>query len=134
MNVLYLAAIAFPVMFVLDLLWIGLIGNGFYRSQLGSLMRQDIAWPAALAFYVIYAAAVAFFVVAPAVEARSIVQALLAGAFLGLAAYAAYDLTNAATLKGWPLAVTFVDLAWGTAVTAVTSVAAYFIATRFLGF
>jgi len=42
---------------------------------------------------------------------------------------AAYDLTNLATLRGWPwpLTVSVVDLAWGGAVTAT---AAAFLATR----
>ena len=62
MQLFTLAAIAFPIMLVLDLLWIGVIGAGFYRSQLGSMLRPDVVWPAALAFYVIYAFAIAFFV------------------------------------------------------------------------
>jgi hypothetical protein len=37
---------------------------------------------------------------------------------LGLVAYATYDLTNQATLKDWPLAVTLADLPWGAFVTA----------------
>ncbi len=134
MQTLILAAVAFPVMFVLDLLWIGVIGNGFYRSQLGSLMRPDVVWPAALAFYVIYALAVAFFVLTPALEMNSLIRAILAGAFLGLAAYAAYDFTNLATIRDWPALVSFVDLAWGVFVTAATSGVAYLIATRFLGY
>lgn len=134
MQTLILAAVAFPIMFVLDLLWIGLIGNGFYRSQLGALMRPDIVWPAALAFYVIYAVAVAFFVISPSLIENSLIRAILAGAFFGLAAYAAYDLTNLATIKDWPPLVSFVDLAWGAFVTAATAGATYLIATRFLGY
>ncbi|HEY0979623.1 MAG TPA: DUF2177 family protein [Candidatus Paceibacterota bacterium] len=132
MQTLILAAVAFPIMFVLDLLWIGVVGQGFYRTQLGSMLRQDIVWPAALGFYVIYALAIAFFVLAPALATRSLMHAVLAGAFLGLAAYAAYDLTNLATLTDWPLPLTLVDLAWGVAVTAITSAAAYLIAARFI--
>lgn len=132
MQTFLFAALAFPIMLVLDLLWIGVVGNGFYRSQIGFIMRPDVFWPAALAFYVIYALALAFFVVGPAVEAKSLTTALLTGAFLGLAAYAAYDLTNWATLSDWPVAVTFVDLAWGTVVSAVSAGGAYLLATRVL--
>lgn len=134
MQTLILAAVAFPIMFILDLLWIGVVGAGFYKSQLGSMLRPDVIWPAALAFYVIYALAVAFFVIAPGVEAHSLVRIALTAAFFGLAAYAAYDLTNLATITGWPLPLTFVDLAWGVAVTTVTSVSTYLIATKFLGY
>lgn len=134
MQTFILAAIAFPIMLVLDLIWIGLVGAGFYRSQLGSMLRPDVVWPAAIAFYIIYALAVSFFVIAPAIGVHSVVRVLLTGAFFGLAAYAAYDLSNLATLTGWPLPLTFVDLAWGIVVTTVTSVATYWIATKFLGY
>ncbi len=121
-------------MLVLDLIWIGVVGAGFYKSQLGSMLRMDVVWPAAIAFYVIYALAIAFFVIQPAIEVRSVVRVLLMGAFFGLAAYATYDLSNLATLTGWPLPVTFVDLAWGTFFTALTSGAVYLIATKFLDY
>lgn len=134
MQTLTLAAIAFPIMLVLDLLWIGVLGQGFYRSQLGSMLRPDVLWPAALAFYVIYAFAVSYFVLTPAIGAHSLMKALLAGALLGLAAYAAYDFTNLATISDWPLTLTFVDLAWGVLVTTATSGATYLIATRFLNY
>ncbi len=133
MQLLTFAAIAFPIMLVIDLLWIGVISAGFYRSQLGSMLRPDVIWPAALAFYVIYAFAVAFFVLVPSVAMKaSIIRVLLVGAFFGFAAYATYDLTNLATVTGWPLPLTFVDLLWGTFVTAVTSASTYYIVTRFL--
>lgn len=134
MQTLILAAVAFPIMLVLDLLWIGLVGAGFYKSQLGSMLRPDVLWPAAIAFYVIYAIAIAFFVLLPAIGVQSMTRALLAGALLGLAAYAAYDLTNLATMTGWPLPLTFVDIAWGVALTTITSAATYYVATKFLGY
>ncbi len=42
----------------------------------------------------------------------------LHGAAFGFVAYATYDLTNQATLNGWPLAVSLVDMTWGTMVGA----------------
>jgi uncharacterized membrane protein len=35
--------------------------------------------------------------------------------------YATYDLTNLATLRDWPLVVTVIDLAWGTALSTATT-------------
>ncbi len=134
MQTLILAAIAFPIMLVIDLLWIGVVGAGFYKMQLGSMLRPDVLWPAALAFYVIYALAIAFFVIGPAIDVHSVMRALLWGAFFGLAAYAAYDLSNLATLTGWPLPLTLVDLAWGIFFTAFSSAATYLIATKFLNY
>jgi len=63
--------------------------------------------------------------VQPGLRAQSLLTAILTGAMLGLVAYGTYDLTNLATLKGWPLHVALLDLAWGTVVTAIASCAAY---------
>jgi uncharacterized membrane protein len=35
------------------------------------------------------------------------------GALLGLLAYGTYDMTNMATLKNWPITMSFVDMIWG---------------------
>lgn len=133
MQTLILSAITFPVLIVLDLIWIGGIGNSFYRTHMGSMFRPDIVYPAALAFYVAYALALAFFVVTPNLHG-SLWRVVLVGAFFGFAAYATYDFTNWATLTGWPPIVSIVDLAWGTFATAVTSSAVYLIATKVLGY
>ena len=45
-----------------------------------------------------------------------------------MVAYATYDLTNLSTLRDWPLAVTLVDIAWGTGLAALVATASYFIA------
>lgn len=55
-----------------------------------------------------------------------------AGALLGLVSYATYDLTNQATLKGWPFIVTAVDLMWGTFLTALVSVVSVLVLKKFL--
>ena len=53
------------------------------------------------------------FVIQPAVEKQSAMYALIYGALFGGISYATYDLTNLATLKGWTLLVTAVDMTWG---------------------
>ena len=44
---------------------------------------------------------------------------------LGLVAYGTYDITNLATLRDWPVAVTVIDLAWGTALSARAALSGY---------
>lgn len=109
---------AFAVMAVLDGLWLGLIARRLYRRQLGFLMADRVNWPAAAAFYLIYAAGLAFFAVQPGVDAGSALAGLWRGAAFGFVAYATYDLTNLATVRGWPVPITLIDLAWGTALSA----------------
>ena len=43
----------------------------------------------------------------------------------GLVGYGVYDLTNQATLKTWPLALTLVDMAWGAFLTGLAALAGY---------
>lgn len=116
-----------------DFAWLGWIAKGFYAKGLGGLLlaRPNIA--AAIAFYLIYAAGVQVFCVYPALAAGSWSRASLAGALFGFFAYATYDLTNLATLKGWPLSVALVDLVWGTVLTAVAATAGFAAAARIGG-
>ena len=116
-------------MFALDLLWLGVVAKSFYAKYLGTLLRPDVRWAAALLFYVVYVAAVAVFVVIPAAERKSLARALGFGAFFGFAAYATYDLTSYALIRDFPLIVVIVDLAWGVALTTIASGAGY-LATR----
>lgn len=106
------------VCFGLDLIWLGVVARGFYRRHLGDLLRPDVQWVPAVAFYLIYVAALIVFVVAPAAARASPGRALGLGAFLGLAAYAAYDLTSLALIKGFTPVVAAVDLAWGIGLSA----------------
>ena len=85
----------------------------------------------AAAFYLLYVAGILFFAVFPALATGRWTTALGRGAALGLVAYATYDLTNAATLRGWSTTVTIADLCWGTALTALAATVGY-LATRAL--
>lgn len=49
---------------------------------------------------------------------------------LYLIAHAAYDLTDLATLRDWPLPVTVVDLVWGGVLAAGVSAATHGIGLR----
>jgi len=125
-----LYAIALPVFFVIDMIWLGLVAKNFYKSQIGFLMKPDINWTAAIIFYLLFIVGLVLFVIMPAVEKGSWIYALLFGALFGLITYATYDLTNLATLKDWPLMVTIVDLAWGATLGALVSVITFFIAGK----
>jgi uncharacterized membrane protein len=125
-----LYAVALPVFFALDMVWLGLVARTFYRNQIGFLMKSDINWIAAIVFYLLFIVGLVLFVIAPAIEKNSWTHALLFGALFGLITYATYDLTNLATLKDWPLLVTIVDLAWGAVLAASVSTVTYFIARK----
>jgi uncharacterized membrane protein len=125
-----LFAIALPVFFAIDMLWLGVVAKNFYREQIGSLLKTDVNWSAAILFYLVFIAGIVFFVLSPALEKASWRHALFAGAAFGFITYATYDLTNLATMKDWPVLVTVVDLAWGTVLSASVSVISFAIARK----
>ena len=56
----------------------------------------------------------------------------LLGAVFGLCAYGTYDLTNLATLKGWPPGIAMLDLAWGAVLTGLSATAGYVVTKALL--
>lgn len=109
------------VMGGLDFLWLSRMGDTFYRGVIGEIMARNPNMKAAIAFYLLYVAGVLWFAVRPALDDGDWRTALLNGALFGFFAYATYDLTNMATLKVWSLQLTLVDMAWGTALTAMSA-------------
>ena len=105
----------------LDFGWISWATPKLYRPEIGSLLIDGVRPIPAVLFYLLYVLAVTGLCVLPGIEQRSWVRGAGSGALLGLAAYAAYDLTNQATLKLWSTKVTIADLCWGTFATAVAS-------------
>ncbi len=129
---LVIAYLATAVTFLaIDFIWLAYLAHGFYRAQIGHLLADQFNMAAAVGFYLIYLTGVMIFAVSPAIRSGQWTDALLYGALFGFFCYATYDMTNMATLKGWPLAVTIVDLAWGATLTGIAATAGYFAASRF---
>ena len=113
----------------IDFVWLGFVATRFYKEQLGHMMLEKPLLGVAFAFYALYALGILVFAVMPGVRDDSWRTAALLGGLLGLVAYGTYDLTNFATLKGWPVTMTFVDMAWGMVLTAATATAGYYAST-----
>ena len=122
----------FVIMAVLDAIWLTLVARHFYRDNLGHLLADVTNWPPAIAFYVIYTIGTWFFATQPGVDGGSVLAAVLRGGAFGFVAYATYDLTNHATLRGWPTLVTVVDMAWGTLLSAAVAGLATWITLTFV--
>jgi len=115
---------------VVDIVWLAVVAKSFYRNQLGGLLADQFDMRAALIFYVVYSAGIVIFAVTPALRSGVWTDAVLYGAMFGFFCYATYDLTNLATLKGWPLKLSLVDMAWGATLTAITALAGFAVASR----
>ncbi len=114
------------VFLAIDSLWLGLVAPKFYQAQIGYIMAESPNLLAAGLFYLVFIAGMVVFVVEPGMKEESLWGAVGRGALFGLVTYATYDLTNLATLAGWPILVTVVDLTWGTVLSgAVTLVSVW---------
>ena len=118
------------VFFACDFVWLSTMG-GFYRERAAGLFLDKPNLVVAALFYLVYVGGVVFLAVSPALSNGSWTTALLGGLVLGLVSYGTYDLTNLSTLKNWPLSVSFIDLAWGTALTGAAATGG-FLVTRWL--
>ncbi|MCE2995210.1 MAG: DUF2177 family protein [Cyclobacteriaceae bacterium] len=113
------------VFFAIDMVWLGFLAKNLYRKHLFGLLADQVNWTAAIVFYLLFIVGIFVFVILPAVEKNSLFTALWLGAFFGVITYATYDLTNLATLKNWPIAIVFIDIAWGAVLTSLVSMAGY---------
>lgn len=125
----YLAAygLTFVVFLVVDIIYLGFIAKDLYARHIGFLLAEKVNWVAAIIFYLLFVAAIFVFVIQPAINNNSWNQALVYGALFGFITYATYDLTNLATLRGWPVKIVIYDMAWGTFLAAVVGLSGYFI-------
>jgi len=113
------------IFLAVDSLWLLVIAKKLYASRLGYLMADRPNLPAALAFYLLFILGLKAFVLDGALAGGCWQAALLPGLLFGLVTYATYDLTNLATVRDWPLLVTFLDLGWGAAVSGLSALGGY---------
>lgn len=126
-NIIFAWVICFVLLMSLDFVWLSLSMKSFYKPQLAHLFKEDLSYFLAILFYFIYAFGISYLIVLPGLLSYTALEVLFRGFILGIMAYGAYDLTNQATLKDWPVLVTVIDMLWGGTLTALTSLFGYFI-------
>lgn len=121
-----------PIFFAIDMLWLGVIARNLYQNSLGHLLAPSVNWPVAITFYLLFLVGLSVFVIVPALTEQNILHALLYGALFGFFTYATYDLTNWATLAGWPWKIALIDMLWGTVLSASVAGITYSLANIFI--
>lgn len=114
----------------IDALWLMVLMKATYQSYIGALMLDQAKLLPAALFYILYPAGLLVFAVMPAVHKHDWRSAALLGSLLGLVAYGTYNLSNLATLRGWPWQFTVIDMAWGTFLSTVAACAGYHAGKR----
>lgn len=120
------------IMGVLDFIWLGVVAKKIYYDEMGSILLKKPNMAPAVLFYAIYVIGVVVFVVLPSLATGTWVSAVGMGALFGFVAYATYDLTNLATLKGFSKKIVVIDLAWGAFITAAVSLFSFMAVTILL--
>jgi uncharacterized membrane protein len=115
------------VFLAIDYVWLSQVATRFYFDRIGHLLMDKPNLAVAALFYLFYVVGLVIFAVAPALKSGSLGLAILYGALFGFFTYATYDVTNLATLRNWPVIVAVVDVAWGTALSAVAAAAGYIL-------
>ncbi len=104
----------------LDFTWLTIMTPLLYRPGLAPLLADRFDPVAAILFYLLYIGGILALAVRPALARGGAANgALVNGALLGAVAYGTYDLTNLATLRGFPVSIVLFDMVWGVVVTTV---------------
>ena len=131
-NLKYIALylLTMVAFFAVDLVWLGIIADEFYASELGPYLAEEVNWLSAILFYSLYICGILFFVTIPAFKEQKHSKALIKGAFFGLITYGTYDLTNLALIKDWPLQMSVVDIIWGVLLNTIVGWISYLIMNK----
>lgn len=113
------------IMAAIDFVWLGLVANRLYSTELGSLVgaaggNMTSRWPAAAVVYILLPLGLVLFIL-PRLGSGPRAKSLLLGALFGLIVYGVYDLTNLALLSQWSFKVTVIDILWGMFLYAIVS-------------
>jgi len=119
------------VFLLADMVWLGTMVSRLYRPVLGDLLLPEANLTPAIIFYLVYPLGLVIFAIVPALMSGNITTALLFGALFGFFTYGTYDLTNQATLRNWSTTLTISDMAWGSVLGGISSLAAAWIVTKF---
>ncbi|HEX4922834.1 MAG TPA: DUF2177 family protein [Bdellovibrionales bacterium] len=111
----------------LDAIWFGLIMGGFYKAELGPVLRlsegrlDPVYWAVVLVYLLLPLGPL--FLILPQTINNSAIRPFGLGAIYGLIVYGVYGATNHAVLNHWPVDVLIADATWGffscAAITAV---------------
>lgn len=117
-----LYALTAAIFLALDAVGLTVIMKPLFERHLGDHLRDGVRLLPAAAFYLFYVGVLVWFVSLPALrEDWGTGRLLLSAALLGAAAYGTYEFTSFAVMARWHWSMVAADLAWGTALTAVSA-------------
>ena len=126
------AVISALIFVLLDLLWIAVIAAKMYANELGYLAEINqgkvvFNLPVGLLVQVIISLGLTVIITIGLQVDGQLVSGILLGAFSGFVIYFTYDFTNLSFVKGWPIWVSIMDVAWGTLQGTLAGIYVYYL-------
>jgi uncharacterized membrane protein len=121
MSLIVLILVTGLIFLVADAVMLPTVVKPLFERHLGDAILDSPRILPAVLFYVLYLAGIIWFAGWPALRDGVPSTALLNGAILGLVAYGTYELTSWTVMRDWHPAMVAVDMAWGTALTALAA-------------
>ena len=133
---LKVASLSILIFVILDLLWLSAVARNIYfrhMSYLAVVADNRIVFnlPVGLSVQVIIAFGLCVFVSMALLVENSLASAVGMGAFSGFVLYCTYDLTNLSFVRGYPVTITVIDIAWGTAQGIFAGIYVYYLTRYF---
>ena len=121
MSLIVLILVTGLIFLVADAVMLPNVVKPLFERHLGyAILGSPRILPAVL-FYVLYLAGIIWFAGWPALRDGVPSMALVNGAILGLVAYGTYELVSWTVMRRWHPSMVALDMAWGTALTAVAA-------------
>lgn len=121
MSLIVLILVTGLIFLIADAVMLPTVVKPLFERHLGDTVLGSVrVLPAAL-FYFLYVGGVIWFAGWPALRDGVPAMALVNGAILGLVAYGTYELVSWTVMRDWHPSMVAVDMAWGTALTAVSA-------------
>jgi uncharacterized membrane protein len=133
---LKVAGVSIIIFVVLDLIWLSVVARTIYfkhMSYLAAIENDRIVFnlPVGLSVQIIIALGLAVFVSLGLLVQNDLGTAIAVGLFSGFVLYCTYDLTNLSFVKGYPVAITIIDIAWGTTQGFFSGIYVYYLTKYF---
>jgi len=130
------AGVSIIIFVILDLIWLSVVARTIYfkhMSYLAAVENGRIVFnlPVGLSVQMIIALGLVVFVSLGLLVENNLGTAISVGLFSGFVLYCTYDLTNLSFVKGYPVAITIIDIAWGTAQGFFAGIYVYYLTKYF---
>ena len=116
---------------IVDYIMIIKVINPIFQSNVSEILRDQPNLAAAAIFYIFYVSGLYWFGTSEGIRSGSALTAIFSGTFLGLLAYATYEVTNFSTVKGWTVQMVILDTAWGGVLGGLTAAVGYYVSRVF---